>query len=122
MTDSPDVPCALVCRCREYGFLMFVVAQLTMGTGALIAGEKNLDSDAKLVEYLREMEIPILIVHGSADAVVPLSNSVNLVQRQGSGREKQPRLCVMKAGHVPHEEDGEEFVKLVLSFLEESRN
>ena len=100
----------------EKGFLMFAVSQLSARARALSAGGARLDTDAKLLGYLRAAGVPILIVHGSADALVPLSNSVSLARGAGEGTS----IHVMKAGHVPHEEDGEGFVGAVLRFLEET--
>jgi pimeloyl-ACP methyl ester carboxylesterase len=58
-------------------------------------------------------DLPVLIVHGSRDRIIPLSNS-QVIARQ------IPRatLIVMPGkGHVPHEEDGEEFASIVDKWL-----
>lgn len=69
-----------------------------------------------LVTQLGKMspQVPVLIVHGSKDRVIPLSNSQVLVKQIPGAR-----LVVMEGkGHVPHEEDGEGFAKVVDDWLE----
>lgn len=59
-------------------------------------------------------KVPVLIVHGAADILLPVRNSFNLARlTQGC------RLAVLKkAGHCPQEEVPELFADVVSGFLE----
>jgi pimeloyl-ACP methyl ester carboxylesterase len=58
--------------------------------------------------------VPVLVIHGDADRVVPLSNG-QLLARRIPGAE----LAVLAGrGHVAHLESPEEFNALVETFLE----
>lgn len=58
--------------------------------------------------------VPVLIVHGESDKLIPVENSQAL-QQLAPGNIK---LQVMKGGHCPHEENPEEFAALLINFLE----
>lgn len=69
---------------------------------------------AKLVEGIGESGVPVLIVHGSKDRVIPLSNSQELVKRIPGAR-----LVVMEGfGHLPQEEAPKEFAEIVAKWLD----
>lgn len=58
-------------------------------------------------------DVPILVVHGSKDRIIPLSNSQALIRAL-----PQAQLVVAKGlGHMPQEENPEEFVEIVDRFL-----
>ena len=62
---------------------------------------------------LKEIKIPILIIHGAQDEIVPVTDSAEAVQllRQG-------QLHILEdCGHVPHEECPEKSARLVTQFL-----
>jgi pimeloyl-ACP methyl ester carboxylesterase len=88
-----------------------------------------------------EKNIPILIVHGNEDKVVPISNSVNIYNRlttapafEDEEEEKTAsaspptpkpppvvKFVVMEnTGHCPHEEDPETLATVVCDFLREA--
>jgi len=82
-----------------------------------------------------EKNIPILIVHGNEDKVVPISNSVNIYNRlttapafEDEEEEKTAsasppvvKFVVMEnTGHCPHEEDPETLATVVGDFLREA--
>lgn len=95
-------------RCEE-GLLNFCRAALVDRARAL--GEKE-----DFVDMLREMDddMPaVLVVHGGKDCLVPLANSKRVVERLPGAR-----LVVFDGcGHVPHEEEPEEFSRVVSDFL-----
>lgn len=57
--------------------------------------------------------IPVLIVHGTADRLVPLVNSCRLARLLPGAR-----LVQFECGHMPHEEMPAQFVAEVADFLE----
>lgn len=61
-------------------------------------------------------KVPVLVIHGDKDLVVPVGNSRRLVDMlKGAGK-----LVVMEGcGHIPQEERPEEFCKIVRNFLDE---
>jgi len=68
--------------------------------------------------------VPVLIVHGREDKVVPLSNSENIFarlimrQEEKSDTNTNVKLVIMEnCGHCPHEEDPDAFVQIVSDFL-----
>jgi len=61
--------------------------------------------------------VPILIVHGKQDFLVPLSNSVKLAKVLGAD------LAILdKCGHLPMEECPNEFMAVVESFIQKCTN
>lgn len=66
-----------------------------------------------LVQKLNATDLPILIVHGSEDILVPVRNSRRLHQQlQNSEFVELPRC-----GHTPHEETPDQFVQIVGNFV-----
>jgi magnesium chelatase accessory protein len=56
----------------------------------------------------------VLIVHGSDDFIVPVSNSEKLAQMM-----PKAQLVVMPGvGHMPHEEDAAKFLDAVKKFID----
>jgi pimeloyl-ACP methyl ester carboxylesterase len=63
---------------------------------------------------VERIDVPVLVVHGDADRVVPLSNGKLLVRRIPGAE-----LAVLPGrGHVVHLESPDEFNRLIESFLE----
>ena len=63
---------------------------------------------------LREAEVPVLILHGTDDRLVPVSNSRRLAQQLG------PLATLVElpgCGHCPHEEYPERVAEEVSAFL-----
>ena len=94
-----------------------------------------------------ENNVPILIVHGAEDAIVPASNSVNIRNRlltappnarpddnddgdddeiETSSKVVSPSppfvrfVAMERVGHCPHEEDPETFATVALTFLKDA--
>ncbi len=71
-------------------------------------------TDAQLVRALREAQMPVLIVHGTDDRIVPLRNSRRLAQLLG------PSAALVElagCGHCPQEECPERVAEEVRAFL-----
>lgn len=67
-----------------------------------------------LAERLDELTLPILVITGDDDRIVPTEQSVRL-----AGELPNASLVVIpQSGHVPHEETPAEFMQAVIQFLE----
>jgi pimeloyl-ACP methyl ester carboxylesterase len=66
-----------------------------------------------LVQKLNATELPILIVHGSEDILVPARNSRRLHQQLQNSTFVELPQC----GHTPHEETPDQFVQIVGNFV-----
>lgn len=67
------------------------------------------------MERLHELDIPVLIVHGEKDGLVPV-----LAARKAAGKLKQGKLVVIPGcGHWPGREAPEEFNRAVMEFLQD---
>eukprot|EP00877_Chromochloris_zofingiensis_P009778 jgi/Chrzof1/5053/Cz15g10010.t1 len=100
----------------DSGMIQFVLARLG-ATGTGIGFQTSSMEDRRLAERLGEVvaqhKIPVLIIHGQADKLVPCSASFRLAKQL-----KGARLAVMKkCGHCPQEELPEAFAELVVTFL-----
>ena len=70
--------------------------------------------DADLIAALVETEMPILLIHGSEDKVVPLGNSRRLAQLLG----RRATLVELEgAGHCPQEEVADRVAEEIDRFL-----
>jgi len=77
------------------------------------AGRVGLPDD--LTARLEELDLPVLVITGDDDSVVPTDNSVRL-----AGELPNAQLAVMSdCGHVPHEECPSQFLAAVRGFLGE---
>jgi pimeloyl-ACP methyl ester carboxylesterase len=69
--------------------------------------------DTGLLEHLQDFKVPILVITGDDDRIVPTADSVKL-----SGELPGAQLFVIQqAGHVPHEEQPAAFLQAVETFL-----
>jgi pimeloyl-ACP methyl ester carboxylesterase len=76
--------------------------------------EKTLASRASgLVERLDEFTLPALVITGAHDWVVPTADSLRLADELPNAKS----VVIENAGHVPHEEQPESFVRTVTDFI-----
>lgn len=70
--------------------------------------------ESGLAERLDELTLPIIVITGDDDRIVPTEQSVRL-----AGELPNAGLVVIpQSGHVPHEETPAEFMQAVIQFLE----
>jgi pimeloyl-ACP methyl ester carboxylesterase len=70
---------------------------------------------AGLTDHLKDFALPILVITGDDDRIVPTANSIRL-----AGELPGAQLVVIAdAGHVPHEEQPSAFMQAVEEFLHE---
>ena len=68
-----------------------------------------------LAERLDELTLPVLVISGDDDRIVPTENSLRLAQDI-----PQARLVIVPAcGHVPHEEHPDQFMNAIKEWLKE---
>jgi len=68
---------------------------------------------SKLAERLDEFDLPVLVLTGDTDRIVPTEQSIRL-----AGELPHAVLVVIpQAGHVPHEEQPDLFMQAVSEFL-----
>ena len=68
----------------------------------------------KLAGCLAQVRMPVLVVSGDDDRIVPPAESTRLAQELPDAS----RAIIPEAGHVPHEEQPEAFLQAVEAFLE----
>ena len=69
--------------------------------------------DTGLLQHLQDFKLPILVITGEDDRIVPTANSVKL-----AGELPGASLVIIpEAGHVPHEEQPTVFMQAVKAFL-----
>jgi pimeloyl-ACP methyl ester carboxylesterase len=66
-----------------------------------------------LAERLSEFTLPLLVITGDDDRIVPTADSIRLADEQANAG----LVVISDAGHVPHEEQPEAFMLAVTSFL-----
>ncbi|CAM9373652.1 unnamed protein product [Discosporangium mesarthrocarpum] len=101
-------------RFWDRGMALFLLSRLQLGGGGVsgFTGLVHALAD-KAAQGMR-----VVIVHGEHDPIIPLAK----VQEGLAGVIPQAKLVVMpKCGHVPHEEQPEEFVRLVMEALSEGQ-
>ncbi len=70
--------------------------------------------DPGLLQHLGDFHLPILVMSGDDDRIIPTAGTIEL-----AGELPGARLVVIKdAGHVPHEEQPAAFIQAVDSFLQ----
>ena len=75
-----------------------------------VLGLKNAPS---ITKSLQRINVPSLVIWGSDDKIIPIENSTEFRNIKNS------RFVTMKnCGHVPYEENPDEFSKLILDFLQ----
>lgn len=72
-------------------------------------------SDPGIVKRLQDISIPVLIIHGTEDSIVPPDQSVRLASEIPGARLELLPNC----GHVPQEECPEMTAQLIIDFLTE---
>jgi pimeloyl-ACP methyl ester carboxylesterase len=83
-------------------------------TSDAVAAEAPTDSE--VVDALLDLRVPVLILHGTNDRIVPLSNSRRLKARLG---DLATLLEVPHCGHCPQEETPEVVCEAVSRFISE---
>jgi pimeloyl-ACP methyl ester carboxylesterase len=74
--------------------------------------------DLNLDRRLSEISVPVLVITGSSDTIVPTNQSIRL-----AGKIPGAKLVVIEeAGHIPHEEQPLAFLQAVEAFLTEIPN
>jgi len=69
--------------------------------------------DTGLLEHLQDFKVPILVITGDNDRIVPTADSLKL-----AGELPGAKLVIIpQAGHVPHEEQPAAFLQAVETFL-----
>jgi len=66
-----------------------------------------------LPERLDEFDLPILVITGDDDRIVPTADSIRLAAELPGAE----LVVIANAGHVPHEEQPDEFMRVVTRFL-----
>lgn len=69
-----------------------------------------------LAERLTELNLPVLVLTGDDDRIVPTEESIRL----GGEIPGASLVVIPNAGHLPHEEKPDEFMQAVREFLESS--
>jgi pimeloyl-ACP methyl ester carboxylesterase len=67
-----------------------------------------------LDKRLSELKLPVLVITGDDDRIVPTENSLRLARELPNAR----LVVIPNCGHVPHEECPVEFVQAVTDFLD----
>lgn len=102
----------------EEGLMRFVSARITARNGLLhelrrvLHPENTMLQAERLRDACNKRNVPVLIVHGSDDGLVPVGNSHRLVECL-----PHASLVTLDCGHCPHEEMPQEFIKVVEQFV-----
>lgn len=99
----------------EEGLLRFVLARISRKKGILHALRQiwhSKDSFPQIHRLAERNTVPILIVHGQQDVIVPLINSRRLVEYIPNAE-----LSIFDCGHMPHEEMPSEFLEIAERFI-----
>ncbi|KAI8475513.1 MAG: Alpha/Beta hydrolase protein [Monoraphidium minutum] len=109
----------------ESGMVRFLLARLgARGSGGAAAAAASAGAAAgggledaglaqRLAAAVAKHKIPVLIVHGAGDKLIPVSNTLNLARMLPGARV----AIVKRSGHCPQEEVPEGFLQIVDSFL-----
>jgi pimeloyl-ACP methyl ester carboxylesterase len=68
---------------------------------------------SRMPESLNELSMPVLVVTGDDDRIVPPADSVKLAKALPNGTLR----VIANAGHVPHEEQPQDFMDAVSQFI-----
>lgn len=103
----------------EEGLMRFISARITAKNGLLhelrrvVHPENTMLQSERLQDACSKRNVPVLIVHGSEDALVPVGNSERLAQCI-----PHSSLVILNScGHCPHEEEPQEFITAVEQFV-----
>jgi pimeloyl-ACP methyl ester carboxylesterase len=66
-----------------------------------------------LPQHLGELALPVLVITGEVDKIVPTANTINLAAALPNAR----LVIIPQAGHVPHEEQPALFMQAVDQFM-----
>ncbi len=70
-------------------------------------------NDSHLDQQLAEFTVPILVITGEADKIVPTEQSIRLAEELPDAT----LVIIPKAGHVPHEEQPDLFMASLVNFV-----
>lgn len=70
--------------------------------------------ESDLANRLDEFTLPVLVITGEADKIVPTEQSIRLAEELPNAQ----LVVIPQAGHVPHEEQPAAFMQAVAEFLE----
>ena len=83
------------------------------GTATATAVTGTAAAEPPLWEALQALQLPVLIIHGAKDKLVPLSNS----RRLAASMPTASLLELPESGHCPHEESPEEVCRAVCDWV-----
>lgn len=93
-----------------------ILSPIVRGSAASSAAEGDESQLARFSATVAEAGIPVLIIHGADDTLVPLSNSKALASTVPGAQ-----LVVLPGcGHTPQEETPDRVTEHVCAFLKES--
>jgi len=70
--------------------------------------------DTGLLQHLQDFKLPILVITGDDDRIVPTADSVKLAGELSGAK----LVVIQEAGHVPHEEQPAVFMQVINEFVE----
>jgi len=70
-------------------------------------------SESNLAERVSEFDLPVLVITGDDDRIVPTEQSIRLAEELPNAS----LVVIPQSGHVPHEEKPAEFMQAVYEFL-----
>lgn len=70
-------------------------------------------SESNLAERVTEFDLPVLVITGDDDRIVPTEQSIRLAEELPNAS----LVVIPQSGHVPHEEKPAEFMQAVYEFL-----
>jgi len=71
------------------------------------------NGDTNLTQHLGEIKLPVLVITGDDDRIVPTADSIRL----SSALPNAQLVVIANAGHVPHEEQPAAFMDAVQKYL-----
>lgn len=97
---------------RFQGFLS--VGEFFSEIHGLVHG-KAVEDYSRMLEDLKKSSLPVLIIHGADDRIVPVGNSKQLAEYLGC-----ELVIIEECGHIPQEEKPDQFVECIARFLTHS--
>lgn len=74
-------------------------------------------SESNLADRLTEFDMPVLVITGDDDRIVPTEQSVRLADEIANAE----LVIIPQCGHLPHEEQPDEFMQAVTNFISEAQ-